>query len=125
MDKTAFLLLLVLSNIVPLLALGSMAQRRPRKIQPARTQERALVQAPTDCNGRIPKSCHYPKMCNCPKPEERYMDSAEEHWYYDNVTGNCHQTTSRLGCNNFYEKKTCLWYCNKVEWRKEYPGELM
>uniref|UniRef100_L7MCI3 Putative secreted peptide n=1 Tax=Rhipicephalus pulchellus TaxID=72859 RepID=L7MCI3_RHIPC len=49
MDKTAFVLLLILSNIVPLMAWGSMAQvwyRGPSTRAPQRA--RSLVEAPEE-----------------------------------------------------------------------------
>uniref|UniRef100_L7MC07 Putative monolaris n=1 Tax=Rhipicephalus pulchellus TaxID=72859 RepID=L7MC07_RHIPC len=129
MDKTAFLLLLVLSNIVPLLALGSMAQRRPRKIQQARAQARALVQALTanqkppfqpgfkvpalTCDGRTSNMCHYPPMCICPHraaAEHEYMDPLNN-WFYDKKTGKCQKTTSQGGCNIFEDEHLCEHYC--------------
>ncbi|KAL3237962.1 hypothetical protein MRX96_048150 [Rhipicephalus microplus] len=77
MDKATFVLLLIFSNIVPLLAWGSMAQRWPRK-RVAESKVQTLRQrrpgpsygrnyTVSDCKLKR-GHCIYPLACLCPKP---------------------------------------------------------
>uniref|UniRef100_A0A131YH91 Pancreatic trypsin inhibitor n=1 Tax=Rhipicephalus appendiculatus TaxID=34631 RepID=A0A131YH91_RHIAP len=136
MDKTAFVLLLVFSNIVPLLAWGSMAQRWPRRKQ-APAQARALHNAPAalqksrvgyivrniTCDGGHPKKtkyCVFPELCSCPKPKQEGYTRSPDRWYYDNDAKECQRITANMdGCNNFDSEDQCQMHCMKEEWLKK------
>nr|XP_037290403.1 uncharacterized protein LOC119185527 isoform X1 [Rhipicephalus microplus]XP_037290688.1 uncharacterized protein LOC119185991 isoform X1 [Rhipicephalus microplus] len=104
MHKTAFVLLLVISNIARILSGGS---NDVHKVE---------TTAGFTCDGGTPKRCHYPSSCNCSKQELEEGDtSSTGRWYFDSDKKTCNVSTKSLdGCNKFDTKGNCKWYCLRV-----------
>uniref|UniRef100_A0A131YU58 Pancreatic trypsin inhibitor n=1 Tax=Rhipicephalus appendiculatus TaxID=34631 RepID=A0A131YU58_RHIAP len=132
MDKTAFVLLLIFSNIVPLLAWGSTAQvwnrRKSAPVQAhVQRQRRSARSSDLYSYNTTKKSCQigscvYPPMCHCPITSEdaymRFPEDTEEtgSWYYNNATNKCEQNKSGLNvCNNFRDQQHCEARCKGAE----------
>uniref|UniRef100_C9W1E9 Serine proteinase inhibitor n=1 Tax=Rhipicephalus sanguineus TaxID=34632 RepID=C9W1E9_RHISA len=136
MDKRAFVLILVLSNIVPLLAWGSLARvyRRPKTtaktqqdIQPKAFAARSQYQRGAakgykvyqpKCYSRTSGTCIYPLLCLCrPRDELGFhrVTDADKRWYYNNSTGRCEERMAAPnGCNDFHDKEMCERHCYNV-----------
>ncbi|XP_075727638.1 uncharacterized protein LOC142768931 [Rhipicephalus microplus] len=132
MDKTAFVLLLILSNVVPLLAWGSMAQLYPRQkpATPRHVAARPLKKAakintrwknvtvPKCDGGKNFRKCFFPLLCLCKKPVEGgyYRVTQDQYrWYYNNNTNQCERHAAAPGgCNDFDDKKECDRHCWNV-----------
>ncbi|KAL3211884.1 hypothetical protein MRX96_036188 [Rhipicephalus microplus] len=123
MNKTAFVVLLLLSNVVPLLAWGSMAQWRPRQDPRRQVKAQTKQKVPTVLLRRpsynmskcATGSCVYPPMCHCPIPDVqgfvRYQED-EGLWYYNSTSHECQESHHALNvCNSFSDKKHCEDRC--------------
>uniref|UniRef100_A0A224Y2A4 Pancreatic trypsin inhibitor n=1 Tax=Rhipicephalus zambeziensis TaxID=60191 RepID=A0A224Y2A4_9ACAR len=129
MDKTAFVLLLIFSNIVPLLAWGSTAQvwnrRKSAPVQAHAQRQRRSARSSNLYSYTTTKQscqnggCVYPAMCHCPKPQgggyERYTNETSP-WYYNNATKKCEPSYQTLDvCNHFRDEQHCLMHCAEAD----------
>ncbi|XP_075727640.1 uncharacterized protein LOC142768932 isoform X2 [Rhipicephalus microplus] len=109
MFKCAFVVGIILSSIVPLLAWQpSWPFTQPNKTTP--------IYHPPTCSWKYSSSCDYPKLCHCPMPTMggyiRYSNKKDYTWYFDNKTMTCKQAPGDpSGCNRFTKRKLCQWNC--------------
>ncbi|XP_075727639.1 uncharacterized protein LOC142768932 isoform X1 [Rhipicephalus microplus] len=125
MFKCAFVVGIILSSIVPLLAWQPswpfkwrpswwpFKRTTPRPAQPNKTTP---IYHPPTCSWKYSSSCDYPKLCHCPMPTMggyiRYSNKKDYTWYFDNKTMTCKQAPGDpSGCNRFTKRKLCQWNC--------------
>uniref|UniRef100_A0A6G5A9E9 Putative bovine pancreatic trypsin inhibitor n=1 Tax=Rhipicephalus microplus TaxID=6941 RepID=A0A6G5A9E9_RHIMP len=137
MNKTAFVVLLLLSNVVPLLAWGSMAQRWPRRDTRRQVKAQMQYKAPAgllrwptyNMSKCVRGSCVYPPMCHCPIPDVqgflRYPEG-EGPWYYNSTSHKCQESHHALHiCNSFKDEKHCEERCaGAMKWSPDVINKI-
>uniref|UniRef100_A0A6M2D5N8 Putative serine proteinase inhibitor n=1 Tax=Rhipicephalus microplus TaxID=6941 RepID=A0A6M2D5N8_RHIMP len=128
MDKCAFLLILILSNAIPLLAwppswlpnwLKKATGWSTRTVKPhnktaaGHTHRRNHTVYKAVCDNRLSEICLYPLLCLCPKYDAYgYVRNEGDRWYYNNITNQCVKRMAVAdGCNDFETIDQCERHC--------------
>ncbi|KAL3237961.1 hypothetical protein MRX96_048149 [Rhipicephalus microplus] len=128
MDKCAFLLILILSNAIPLLAwppswlpnwLKKVTGWSTRTVKPqnktaaGNTHRQNYTFYKAVCDNRLSEICLYPLLCLCPKNDAYgYVRKEENRWYYNNTTNQCENHIAVAGgCNDFETIDQCKRHC--------------
>uniref|UniRef100_A0A6G5A827 Putative kunitz n=1 Tax=Rhipicephalus microplus TaxID=6941 RepID=A0A6G5A827_RHIMP len=144
MNKCAFLLILILSNAIPLLAWSpfwsswklpnwlkkitwsTRTVKQPNKTVTGNTHRQNYTFYKAVCDNRLSEICLYPLLCFCPKYDDGYLRKDEERWYYNNTTKRCEKRMAVAGgCNDFETWGQCNRHCfnatkmSKVLWSQE------
>ncbi|KAL3211886.1 hypothetical protein MRX96_036189 [Rhipicephalus microplus] len=117
MDKCAFLLILILSNALPLLAwppswLHWLKNVTGWSTRTGNTHRRNHTVYKAVCDNRLSEICLYPLLCVCPKYDDGYLRKEEKRWYYNNTTNLCEMRMAVAGgCNDFESIDQCERHC--------------
>uniref|UniRef100_C9W1P4 Serine proteinase inhibitor n=1 Tax=Rhipicephalus sanguineus TaxID=34632 RepID=C9W1P4_RHISA len=127
MYKGALVLILILSNIVPLFAWGAIRPswfRRTKATTTSRPRQvdgRNRTSYQFKCDGGKSGHCLYPHLCLCPKPPSGTyirLPKEEFRWYYNKTTQKCEQHSTGVGgCNDFDSEERCNRHCFNVTMR--------